>query len=159
MYLFGQKSLKWCEGPEDWHKANITPVFKKGKRSWKLDHICSKLHFFLLKNIYLNNKFVDQGYKTEKLFTVSQIMGHLETTYWWTCNMAFMVDDLVKPSWSYSCENDLRQWKLTPRLMPLLWTLQKLLTRCPLTSTKKARILQHQRVDGSRLFSWRENSG
>ncbi len=25
--------------------------------------------FFYLKNIYLNNKFVDQGYKTEKLLT------------------------------------------------------------------------------------------
>ncbi len=28
------------------------------------------IYFFLnLKNIYLNNKFVDQGYKTEKLLT------------------------------------------------------------------------------------------
>ncbi len=26
-------------------------------------------YFFYLKNIYLNNKFVDQGYKTEKLLT------------------------------------------------------------------------------------------
>ncbi len=26
-------------------------------------------NFFDLKNIYLNNKFVDQGYKTEKLLT------------------------------------------------------------------------------------------
>ncbi len=50
---------------------------------------CNYYYFFLLKNIYLTNKFVDQGYKTEKLLKISLIDNNYRTAFFYSHKTAF----------------------------------------------------------------------